>query len=296
MNQNILKLIGNTPLVRINRLNQNLKVDVYAKLEYLNPGGSVKDRIALSMIEAAERTGKLKKKTILEATSGNTGIGLAMVAAVKGYKALFTMSEAVSQERRDVLKAFGANTLLTPKDKGTDGAIEKAYQLAREKPDEYYLVDQYNNPYNWKAHYRTTGEEIWKQTNGKITMFVAGIGTTGTLIGTGKKLKEYNPEIKVIGVEPFLGHNIQGLKNLKEAYKPGIWDKTIPDEIINIRDEDAYEMARKLAKEEGLLVGISSGAAMHIALQKAKELREGLIVVILPDSGERYLSTELFRA
>ncbi|MFC1697517.1 PLP-dependent cysteine synthase family protein [Nanoarchaeota archaeon] len=296
MNENILKLIGNTPLVKINKLNPNPNVEIYAKLESFNPGGSVKDRIALSMIETAELKGKLKKnKIILEATSGNTGIGIAMVAAVKGYKVLFTMSESASIERRKILKAFGAEILLTPGEKGTDGAIEQAYNMAREDPDKYFLVDQFNNEANWKAHYKTTGKEIFEQTEGKVTHFVSSMGTTGTLIGSGRKLKELNPEIKIIGVEPHLGHKIQGLKNLKEAYKPGIWDKELPDEKVKIDDEDAYEMARQLTKEEGIFTGMSGGAAMHIAIEKAKELESGLIVVILADSGEKYLSTPLFK-
>ena len=294
-NKNILKLIGNTPLVKINKLNKNKKVELYAKLEGFNPGGSVKDRIGLSMIEAAEKSGELTKdKLILEPTSGNTGIGIALVSVVKGYKTLFTMPESVSMERRKILKALGAELLLTPKEKGTDGAIEKAYTMAREEKDKYVLLDQFNNENNWKAHYNGTGEEIWKQTDGKVTMFIAGMGTSGTLMGVSRKLKEHNPKVKIVGVEPILGHKIQGLKNMKEAYKPGIFDKKRLDDRIIVEDEPAYETARKLAKEEGIFVGMSSGAAMFVALQKAKELKEGLIVVLLPDGGEKYLSTPLF--
>ncbi len=293
--QNILQTIGNTPLVKINKLNPNKKVGVYAKIESFNPSGSVKDRIALSMIEAAEKNKKLTKdKIILEATSGNTGIGLALVAAVKGYKLLLTMPRSVSIERRKILNAFGADILLTQAKDGTDGAIEKAYELAR-KSKKYVLMDQFNNENNWKAHYKTTAEEILKQTKGKITVFVASMGTTGTVMGVSKKLKQYNKNIKIVGVEPFINHKIQGLKNLKEAYKPRIYDKTLLDEKINIKDEDAYETARLLAKKEGLFVGMSSGAAMFVALQKAKQLDGGLIVVLLPDTGERYLSTDLFK-
>ena len=295
MNKNILKLIGNTPLVKINKLNPNKNVELYAKLESFNPGGSVKDRIGLSMIEEAEKSGGLTKdKIILEPTSGNTGIGIALVSAVKGYKVLLTMPESASMERRKILKAFGAELLLTPKEKGTDGAIEKAYAMAREEKDKYLLLDQYNNENNWKAHYNGTGKEIWEQTNGRITMFVAAIGTFGTLRGVSARLKENNKEIKIIGVEPYIGHKIQGLKNMKEAYKPGIYDKKLLDEKVNIKDEDAYETARKLAKQEGIFVGMSSGAAMFVALQKVKELKHGLVVVLLPDGGERYLSTTLF--
>ncbi|MBU0636825.1 MAG: cysteine synthase family protein [Patescibacteria group bacterium] len=294
MNKSILKLIGNTPLVKINKLNQNKKVELYVKLEYFNPGGSIKDRIALRMIEQAEKNKELtKNKIILEATSGNTGIGLALVAAVKGYKLLLTMSEAASLERKKILKALGAEILFTLAKDGTDGAIEKAYQLAK-KDKKYWLADQFNNPENWKAHYYGTAEEIWKQTNGKITHFVAGIGTSGTLMGISKRLKEYNSKIKIIGVEPNLNHKIQGLKNMKEAYKPGIYDKTLLDEKINIKDEDAFEMSRCLTKEEGIFVGMSSGAAMFVALEKIKKIKKGLVVVLFPDSGERYLSTQLF--
>jgi cysteinyl-tRNA synthetase len=281
--------------VKINKLNPNKNVELYAKLESFNPGGSVKDRIGLSMIEEAEKSGELtKNKIILEPTSGNTGIGIALVSAVKGYKVLLTMPESVSIERRKILKALGAEMLLTPKEKGTDGAIEKAYAMAREEKHKYLLLDQYNNENNWKAHYNGTGKEIWEQTNGKITMFVAAIGTFGTLRGVSIRLKENNKEIKIIGVEPYIGHNIQGLKNMKEAYKPGIYDKKLLDEKINIKDEYAYETARKLAKQEGIFVGMSSGAAMFVALQKVKELKNGLVVVLLPDGGEKYLSTTLF--
>ncbi len=295
MNKNILELIGNTPLVKINKLNPNKNVELYAKLESFNPGGSVKDRVGLTMIEEAEKSGELTKdKIILEPTSGNTGIGIALVSAVKGCKVLLIMPESVSMERRKILKAFGAEMLLTPKEKGTDGAIEKAYAMAREEKHKYLLLDQYNNENNWKAHYNGTGKEIWEQTNGRITMFVTAIGTFGTLRGVSARLKENNKEIKIIGVEPYIGHKIQGLKNMKEAYKPGIYDKKLLDEKINIKDEDAYETARKLAKQEGIFVGMSSGAAMFVALQKVRELKHGLVVVLLPDAGEKYLSTTLF--
>jgi cysteinyl-tRNA synthetase len=293
---NILTLIGNTPLIKINKLNPNSEVELWVKLESFNPGGSVKDRIALSMIEGAERRGELSKdKIILEGTSGNTGIGLALVAAVKGYKIVLAMPESVSLERRKILKAFGAEILLTPAEEGTDGAIERAYQLARSNK-KYWLADQFNNPDNWQAHYKTTGPEIWQQTRGKITHFVGGLGTTGTLMGVGRFLKEKNPQIKIIGVEPNLGHKIQGLKNMKEAYKPGIYDKRKLDEKINIKDEDAFEMARQLTRKEGIFCGISSGAAMFVALEKIKEIKKGLMVVLLPDGGERYLSTKLYNA
>lgn len=292
--QNILEKIGDTPLVKISKLNPNKNVNLYAKLEFFNPAGSVKDRIALYMIEEAEKRKELtKNKIILEATSGNTGIGLAFVCAVKRYKLLLTMPESVSIERRKILRAFGADVLLTPAKDGTDGAIEKAYEVSRESK-KYWLADQFNNPDNWKAHYYGTAEEIWRDTEGKITHFVAGMGTTGTLMGVSKRLKEYNPEIQIIGVEPFLDHKIQGLKNLKEAYKPGIYEKTQLSKKINIKDEDAYEMARKIVKKEGIFAGMSSGAAMAGALQIIKGLKQGLVVVLFPDGGERYLSTNLF--
>ena len=292
----VLSLIGGTPLVPIRKVNPNPHVEVYAKIEKSNPGGSVKDRIGLWMIEQAELSGELVPgKTILEATSGNTGIGLAMVAAVKGYPILLAMSEGVSVERRKILAALGAEFLLTPADRGTDGAIERAYELAAEDPDRFFMPDQFNNPANVMAHYHTTAPEIWEQTGGRITHFVATMGTTGTLIGCSKRFRELDPRIRTIGVEPYLGHRIQGLKNLKEAYLPGIYDPAGHDEKINIEDDAAYEMARRLARDEGLLVGMSSGAAMHVAIELAGQIESGVIVTILGDGGDRYLSTPLFQ-
>jgi cysteinyl-tRNA synthetase len=295
MSKSILDAIGNTPLVEIKNLNPNPKVKIFAKLEYFNPGGSVKDRIALSMIEAGEKSGKLTPaKTVIEATSGNTGIGLALVCAVKGYKLLLTMSEAVSVERQKILKARGADILLTAGHLGTDGAIEAVYRLARENPETYFMADQFNNEANWKAHYYGTGVEVWQQTKGNITTLVATMGTSGTLMGVSRRLKEYNPAIQIVGVEPYLGHKIQGLKNMKEAYCPEIFEKQRLDKKVNIDDEEAYEMTRRLAKEEGLFVGMSSGAAMTVARKEAAILGKGTVVVVLPDGGERYLSTPLF--
>ncbi len=298
MNQtspSILDLIGHTPLVEIRRMNPTPRVRVLAKLEYLNPGGSIKDRAACAMIEAAERSGELTPgKIVIEATSGNTGIGLAMVCAVKGYRLLLAMSEAVSLERRKILQARGAQILLTPGHLGTDGAIEEVYRRVREHPDRYVAVDQFNNEANWKAHYHGTAEEIWRQTGGAVTVLVATMGTTGTLMGVSRRLKEYNPAVRVVGVEPYLGHRIQGLKNLREAYCPEIFDRQRLDSKVNVDDEEAYEAARRLAREEGLLVGMSSGAAMAVALREAAHLDEGTVVAILPDGGERYLSTALF--
>jgi cysteinyl-tRNA synthetase len=295
MHQSILDAIGHTPLVELKRLNPKPEVKILAKLEYFNPGGSTKDRPALFMIEAAEQSGELTpEKTVIEATSGNTGIGLALICAVKGYKLLLTMSEAVSEERQKILRARGAEILLTPGHLGTDGAIEEAYRLARENPDTYFVVDQFNNPANWLAHYHGTAEEIWQQTGGNLDVFVAALGTSGTLMGVGRRLKEYNSDIQIIGVEPYLGHKIQGLKNMKEAYCPEIFEKKRLDKKINIEDEEAYEIARRLALDEGIFVGMSSGAAMAGALKESQNMTKGIIVVVLPDNGERYLSTPLF--
>ena len=292
----LLALVGNTPLVPITKLNPNPRVSLLAKVEKGNPGGSIKDRIGLWMIEAAEAKGELTPgKTIIEPTSGNTGIGLAMVAAVKGYPIVLALSEAVSVERRKILSAMGAEFLLTPASEGTDGAIERAYELAENEPEKYYLPDQFNNPANPLAHYHGTALEIWEQTGGKITHFVATMGTTGTLIGCARRFRELDPRIRIIGVEPYLGHKIQGLKNLKEAYVPGIYDPTTVDEKVNIDDDAAYEMARRAAREEGLLVGMSSGAALHIACEIASQIESGVVVTLLPDGGERYLSTTLFQ-
>jgi cysteinyl-tRNA synthetase len=290
-----LDLIGKTPVVEIRKLNPNPRVKILAKLESFNPGGSIKDRAARYMIEKAEERGELTgDKTILEATSGNTGIGLALVAAAKGYKLLLAMSESASDERKKILRALGARLLLTPAGRGTDGAIETVYEMLRENPDIYYVPDQFNNEDNWKAHYYGTAEEVWDQTQGTVTMVVATLGTSGTAMGVARKLKEYNEHIRIVGVEPYLRHKIQGLKNMKESYQPGIFDKTLLDEKVNILDDDAFEMAREMTREEGIMVGMSSGAAMHVAIEKAKDMKEGVIVVVCPDSGERYLSTELF--
>ncbi len=291
----ILDAIGNTPLVPIRRLNPFKKVTILAKMESFNPGGSVKDRIAFWMIREAEKRGELTKdKIVLEASSGNTGIGLAMVCAVKGYKCLIAMSESASIERRQIMQAYGAEILLTPAALSTDGAIEEVYRLARKHPELYFCTDQFNNPDNYKAHYYGTALEIWEQTEGKVNCVVATMGTTGTLMGITKRMRELNPSVRTVGVEPFYGHKIQGLKNMKESYRPEIFDKHLPDAIINVHDDEAFEYARRLAREEGLFVGMSSGAALAGALKEAARMKEGLIVVIFPDGGERYLSTGLF--
>jgi cysteinyl-tRNA synthetase len=295
MGHSILDAIGNTPLVEIKKLNPNPAVKLLAKLECFNPGGSVKDRPALYMIEAGEKSGELiPQKTVIEPTSGNTGIGLALVCTVKGYRLLLVMSDAVSIERQKILRARGAEILLTPGHLGTDGAIEEAYRLARENLDSYFLPDQFNNEANWKAHYYGTAEEVWQQTSGEVTAFVATLGTSGTLMGVSRRLKEYDPSIQIIGVEPYLGHKIQGLKNMKEAYCPEIFEKERLDQKLNVADEDAYEMARRLAREEGVFVGMSSGAAMVAAARIAAKMAAGTLVVLFPDNGERYLSTSLF--
>ncbi|MDH3392583.1 MAG: cysteine synthase family protein, partial [Desulfobulbaceae bacterium] len=260
---NILDRIGNTPLVAIKHLNPNPKVQILAKIESFNPGGSVKDRIAFQMIHEAEESGALTPdKVVLEATSGNTGIGMAMVCAVKGYRCQLVMPESASIERRKIMKAYGAEILLTPAKRSTDGAIEQAYAMAREHPDRYFLTDQFNNDANWRAHYLNTGPEIWQQTDGKVTDVVATLGTSGTVMGLCNYFSEHHPSVEVSAMEPFYGHKIQGLKNMKESYKPGIFDKNKPARIINIVDEDAFAMARRLAREEGIFVGMSSGAAM----------------------------------
>ncbi|OGQ96441.1 MAG: cysteine--tRNA ligase [Deltaproteobacteria bacterium RIFOXYD12_FULL_57_12] len=294
---NILDRIGNTPIVPITRLfsSKNKKVQIYAKLESFNPGGSVKDRIALSMIEAGEKSGALTPdRVVLEATSGNTGIGLAMVCAVKGYRCQLVMPESASIERRKIMAAFGVEILLTPAKRGTDGAIEQAYTMAREHPDRYFLTDQFNNEANWRAHYQATGPEIWEQTAGQVTDVIATLGTTGTAMGLCYYFADHHPEVRITAVEPFLGHKIQGLKNMKESYKPGIFNKALPFQIMNIPDDEAFKMSRLLARKEGLFVGMSSGAAICAAIAQAKRMSEGFLVVILPDGGEKYLSTELF--
>ena len=295
IHQNILELIGNTPLVKINKLNPNKKAEIYVKIEGANPSGSVKDRIAIKMIEQAETEGKLKKdKTIIEATSGNTGISLAMIGAVKDYKVEIVMSEGVSAERIKMVKSFGAKVTLTDSKKGTDGAILKVEELMKQNPDKYFCADQFSNKYNKIAHYETTASEIWKQTNGKVDYFVSAVGTSGTLMGVGEYLRKYNPEVKIISAEPIKGHYIQGLKNMKEALVPSIYDQTKINKVIKIETEEAFEMARQIVKKEGIFVGMSSGAAMIAALKIAKEIKSGVIVTIFPDRGERYLSTKLF--
>ncbi len=295
MKENLLATIGQTPLVRIQRLCPNPQVTMAVKLEGANPGGSVKDRIAYYMILMAEKTGQLTRdKIILEPSSGNTGIGLALVAAVKGYRLVITMSEWMSEERRKTMEALGAEILLTPGEEGTDGAIEKAYEIYSQNPSLYFMPNQFSNPNNALAHYETTALELWEQTDGRITHFVAGMGTTGTLMGCSRRLKEFNPEIQILGVEPYKCHKIQGLKNMQEAIVPDIYNPSCLDQKINVYDEDAFQMAKRLAKEEGILSGMSAGASFHVAYELALKLDEGFIVTIIPDRGEKYMSTPLY--
>ena len=293
----IMAAIGNTPLVQLKQLNGNPRVRILVKLEGNNPGGSIKDRAAWYMIEKAEESGELTKaKTILEPTSGNTGIALAMIGASKGYRVKLTLPECVSSERRHVLEAFGADVVLTPGREGTDGAIRKAHQMVEAEPDRYYMPNQFVNRSNWLAHYETTGPEIYRQTDGQMDAFVAGMGTTGTLMGISRFLKEKDPRIQVFGVEPTMGHTIQGLKNMKEAIVPEIFEPERLDEKITMQDGPAFETARNLAIREGIFVGISSGACVAGAMEVAKSMDSGTVVTVLPDRGDRYLSTMLFRS
>ena len=291
---NILDFIGNTPMVRINHLNPNPNLELFLKLEKFNPGGSVKDRVTKYMIEDAEKNGKLKKgMTVIEATSGNTGIGLALVCRVKGYNLDLVMPDTMTRERRQILLALGAKVILSEGSKGMDGAEDLAHEIASQNPNKYFIPNQFANPANALAHYETTAEEIWRDTKGKITHFVAGLGTSGTLMGVSKRLKELNPDIRVIAVQPEAGTAIQGLKNLKTQYVPAIWKPERVDEIYTASPKDAEESARLLALQEGLFVGPSSGAIFHIARKKAGEISGGVIVAIAPDGGEKYLSTSL---
>ncbi|MCP4646449.1 MAG: cysteine synthase family protein, partial [bacterium] len=293
---NILRLIGNTPLVKINKMNPKQGVNIYAKLEGFNPTGSIKDRIALKMIEQAEQIGDLAPgKTILEPTSGNTGVALAMIGVVKGYGVEIVMSSAVSIERRQMIEAFGATVTLTDSDLGTDGAITKATELVKAHPDKYFMPDQFSNEYNKIAHYKTTADEIWEQTHGNVDYLVSSIGTSGTIMGTGKYLKEKNPNVKVVCAHPVKGHYIQGLKNMNEAIVPSIYDPSQIDETVMVETHEAFATTRRIVKEEGVFVGMSSGAAMHAALEVAKKIDSGNIVVIFPDRGEKYLSTGVFK-
>lgn len=292
-----MEAIGNTPLAELKRLNSNPSVRIFAKLEGSNPGGSVKDRPALYMIQKAEASGALGGgKTILEATSGNTGIALAMIGAARGYRVRLVMPECVSLERRRVLEAFGAEIVLSPGCEATDGAIRLAHEIIEREPDLYCMPNQYANDANVLAHYETTGPEIFRQTEGEVDVFVAGMGTGGTLMGVARYFREVKPTVRIVGVEPTLGHKIQGLKNMKEAIVPPIYREDVLDEKLVVEDEEAFETSRQLAVREGLFVGMSSGAAVAGALRVAASLASGTVVVLLPDRGDRYLSTALFRS
>lgn len=298
--KSILELVGNTPLVELSKsLPEDIKkknVKIYAKLESYNPGGSVKDRPATRMIVEAIKSGKLTKdKVIIDATSGNTGIALAMVGTALGYQVELAMPLNVSEERKRIIKAFGAKIHFTNPLESTDGAIIYVRKLVEKYPDKYCYIDQYNNDSNWKAHFDSTAVEIWNQTEGKITHFIAGIGTGGTVMGTGRRLKIYNPNIQVIGVQPDSPfHGIEGLKYIETSIKPGIFDENRLDRTIFIGTDIAYQRARELSKLEGIFVGQSSGAAFEAAIKVAKEIDEGVIVFICPDGGEKYLTTALY--
>lgn len=292
---NILETIGNTPIVRINSLCPNPQVNIYAKLEGFNPTGSIKDRIAIQMIEKAEQEGRLLKgQTIIEPTSGNTGIGLAIAGIVKGYPIEIVMSEAVSVERRKIIRSYGGKIVLTPASEGTDGAIRTARKIVAENPGKYFMPDQFSNSNNYLAHYENTAIEIWQQTGGEIDYLVCAIGTSGTIMGISKFLKQLKPSIKVVCAHPTKGHYIQGLKNMEEAIVPAIYDPSRIDKQIMIESEEAIAMARQIIVKEGIFAGMSSGAALLAAIRTAEQIESGNIVVIFPDRAEKYLSTKMF--
>jgi len=291
--QGVLDRIGNTPLLRLERFNQWLgerDVRLYAKAEFANPGGSVKDRAAKNMVLKAIQSGSLTKdKVILDSSSGNTGIAYAMIGAALGYQVELVVP-ANATEKLHIIEAYGAHVTQTDPLEGSDGAILEAQRRYKNNPDRYFMPDQYNNAHNWQAHYETTAEEIWKQTEGKVTHFVAGIGTSGTLMGTGKRLKELNPEIQIIAVEPATAlHGLEGLKHMETSIVPGIYDPTVHDRKVNVYTEDAYEMTCRLAREEGILVGFSGGAALQGAYEVALGLERGTVVTVFPDGGNLYL-------
>lgn len=293
----ILGQVGHTPLLRFSRIVKDLDhVEIYAKAEWFNPGGSAKDRPALRMIEEGECSGALtREKIILDSSSGNTGIAYAWIGAVKGYRVQLAVPGNVSQERKRILQAYGAEVIYTDPLAGSDGAIREAHRRYKADPEKYFMPDQYNNPANWQAHYDTTGPEIIAQTQGRVTHFIAGVGTSGTLMGTGRRLREFNPDIQVAALLPAEDlHGIEGLKHLETAIVPGIWDECFPDLKLTVSTEEAYDMARRLALEEGVLVGQSAGAAVWAALNLARRISKGVIVTILPDAGERYFSTRLW--
>lgn len=289
----MVSLIGNTPLLVLRKIGREFpEVEFYAKAEWENPGGSVKDRPALNIILEAERAGLMnKEKTLIDSTSGNTGIAYAMICAARGYRIKLCMPTNVSVERKRILHAYGAEIVFTDPMQGSDGAIRHVREMAAENAGLYFYANQYDNPANWRAHYQSTAPEIFGQTEARITHFVAGLGTSGTFVGTARRLKELNPEIRCISFQPddpF--HGLEGMKHMATAIKPGIYDPSVADEDLGISTEQAYAMTRRLAREEGLLVGVSSGAAMVAALKVAQQARQGVIVTIFPDSGDKYLS------
>ena len=292
----LLDLIGNTPLLKLQNLYQNPRVAVFAKAEWMNPGGSVKDRAALNMIRTGERSGALTPdKIIIDATSGNTGIAYAMIGAALGYKVKLCLPKNASEERKRTLKAFGAELVYTDPLAGTDGAIIAVREIVAANPEKYFYPDQYNNPANWQAHYKTTAPEIFAQTEGKITHFVAGLGTTGTFIGTARRLRELNPDIKLISMQPDSPfHGLEGMKHLDSAIVPGIYDASVADENLEVETEEAIEMVKTLARREGWFVGISAGANIVAALRVAEKLTEGVVVTILCDSANKYLSDKFW--
>lgn len=296
--KSILQCIGNTPLIRLRNIGDIPDgVSIYAKAEWFNPGGSVKDRPALRIIEDGEKSGKLKSGgAIIDSTSGNTGIAYAMIGAAKGYSVTLVMPCNISEERKAIVAAYGADIIYTDPLTGSDGAIIEAQEIVNRDPDKYFFGNQYNNPSNSQAHYDTTGVELWEQTDGEITHFVTGLGTTGTLMGTGRRLKEFNPDVELIAVEPSTSiHGLEGLKHMETAIIPGIYDTKFPDRKIAVDTEDAYKMVNTLGRKEGVLVGYSSGAAVKAALDVAKDLKNGVVVAILPDSGKNYLSTSFWK-
>ena len=295
----VVDLIGRTALIRLRRaVTTPPGVEIYAKAEFQNPGGSVKDRAAARIILDAERSGRLREgDTILDATSGNTGIAYAMLAAARGYRVTLCVPASVTPERLAALRAFGAEVIPTSAMDGSDGAIREARRLNHEHPGRYFYADQYNNDANWRAHYTTTAPEILEQTGGRVTHFVAGLGTSGTFMGIGRRLREHSPAVRLISVQPDSAvHAIEGLKDMESAIVPGIYDPALADEDLRVSTEESWELTRRLARDEGLLVGVSSGAALAGALQVASRINEGVIVTVFPDSGTRYLSEPFWQA
>ena len=295
----ILDLIGRTPLIRLRQIEKACPgVEIYAKAEWQNPGGSVKDRAAARMIAEGEQSGALTPdKTILDATSGNTGIAYAMIGAAKGYKVKLCVPENASSERKLILRAFGAELVLTSPLESTDGAIREARRLYSERPNKYFYPDQYNNEGNWRAHFDTTGPEIIEQTAGALTHFVAGLGTSGTFVGTARRLRQFNKSIRLISFQPATAfHGLEGLKHMESAIVPGIYDASIADEDLRVESEDAFDMVRRLAREEGVMAGISSGAAVAAVLQVASKLKTGIVVTVCPDGAEKYLTEKFWNA